>query len=303
MTIAGKQRKVKELLRKNKAVLLVHYYQREEIQDIADYLGDSLGLSIEAAKTEAAVIVFAGVKFMAESAAILSPEKTVLLPRLEAGCPLADTITIGELDDMKKNHPGAAVVTYVNSTAEIKAASDICCTSANVDRVIRSIDRDAPIIMAPDGNLADYAARITGRNIIAWKGYCPVHHFLDPDDVQELKDRYPEAVFAAHPECRRVVLDLADYVGSTGGILKYVRTVDAEIVIVGTEMGIIHQLAKQNPGKTFVPASPSMICETMKYTTLDDIVVSLEEMRNVITVPEEMGAPARRALDRMLAVS
>jgi quinolinate synthase len=303
MSYRETQTKIKELLREKNAILLAHYYQQDEIQDIADILGDSLALSIEAARTDADVIVFAGVLFMAESAAILSPDKTVLLPRLDAGCPLADKITAAELNAIKEENPGARVVTYVNSSAQTKALSDICCTSANAVKVVNSLTDADKIIMVPDGNLARYTARFTKKDIIPWKGFCYVHDNLSPEEIKKTKAAHPEALFAAHPECRLEVLDLADFVGSTGAILKFARETDADEIIVGTERGIMHQLRKESPGKTFIPASDTLTCHDMKKITLDDILSSLVEMKHVIEVPEEVRIPAQRALKRMLEVS
>lgn len=296
------QKKIKKLFKEKNAILLAHYYQRDEIQEIADILGDSLALSMEAAKTDADIIVFAGVRFMAESASIVSPEKTVLLPRLDAGCPLADFITVPQLKIAKKENPDAAVVTYVNSSAEVKAHSDICCTSSNAVRVVKSLDSYKKILMVPDGNLARYTARFTDRETIPWNGYCPVHHFVKPQEVKDVKAEYPRAQFVAHPECTPEVLDMADYVGSTQGIIEFVRKTDAQQIIVGTEIGIMCQLKKENPGKEFISASDNLICRTMKYTTLEDILNSLLEMKHVIKIPEDVRVPAEKALRRMLEI-
>jgi quinolinate synthase len=294
--------KIREQLRAKNGILLAHYYQRDEVQEIADFTGDSLALSFEAAKTKADVIVFAGVHFMAESASILSPEKTVLLPRFEAGCALADTITVEALEAEKKRYPDAAVVTYINSSAAIKAASDICCTSANAVRVVQSLADAKRILMIPDGNLARYTAKFTDKKIIPWGGTCPVHQNLSPDDVLAAKARHPGAKFAAHPECREEVLKLADYVGSTSGIIAYAGKMESDELIFGTEMGILYQLRTRYPGKTFIPASETMICETMKLTGLEDILRALTVMAPVVEVPEAVRIPAKRCLDRMLAV-
>jgi quinolinate synthase len=301
MSISELQREIRKGLQERDAILLAHYYQREEIQDIADFLGDSLALSIEAAKTDAAVIVFAGVHFMAESASILSPDKTVLLPRLEAGCPLADMITPQQLAKAKTENPGVPVVTYVNSSAEIKAMSDICCTSANAVKVVESL-ADEKVLMVPDGNLARYTARFTKKEVIPWDGYCPIHHFLAAAQVKEVMKRYPGAKLAVHPECTTKVIDLADFVGSTAGIIRYARETDAKEFIIGTESGILHTLKKENPGKTFILASDKLICETMKTITLEDILASLREMKHVVKVPDEVGEPARKALSRMIKI-
>jgi quinolinate synthase len=266
-------------------------------------LGDSLALSLGAAKTNADVIVFAGVHFMAESASILCPDKTVLLPRMEAGCALADMINTDQLIEAKAKNPDVPVVTYINSTAAIKAMSDICCTSSNAINVVNSLSDSKKVMMIPDGNLAGYAARFTDKEILPWKGYCPVHHFLTPDSVRQVKNKFPRALFAAHPECASEVLAMADFVGSTGGILRFARECDAKEIIIGTEIGVMHQLKKQNPEKTFIPASDSLICETMKCITLEDILHALLDMKHIIKVPDKIRIPARKALDRMLAIS
>jgi quinolinate synthase len=294
--------RVRELLKVKSGILLAHYYQRDEVQEIADFTGDSLALSFEAAKTKADVIVFAGVHFMAESASILSPDKTVLLPRFEAGCALADTITVEALEAEKKKYPAAAVVTYINSSAAIKAASDICCTSANALRVVESLTDAKRILMIPDGNLARYTAKFTSKQIIPWGGTCPVHQNLSPDEVLAAKARHPGAKFAAHPECREAVLALADFVGSTSGIIAYAGKMEGSELIFGTEMGILYQLRTRYPGKTFIPASETMICETMKLTTLEDILRALTVMAPAVKVPEAIRIPAKKCLDRMLAV-
>jgi quinolinate synthase len=294
--------KIRALLKEKNGILLAHYYQRDEVQEIADFTGDSLALSFEAAKTSADVIVFAGVHFMAESASILSPGKTVLLPRFEAGCALADTVTVEALEAEKKKHPDAAIVTYINSSAAIKAASDICCTSANAVRVVQSLTDAKRILMIPDGNLARYTAKFTDKEIIPWGGTCPVHQNLSPDEVRAAKARHPGAKFAAHPECRESVLALADFVGSTSGIIDYAGKMEGNELIFGTEMGILYQLRARYPGKTFIPASETMICETMKLTTLEDILRALTIMAPVVKVPEAIRIPAKRCLDRMLEV-
>jgi quinolinate synthase len=302
MEVATLQNEIRKLLRERSAILIVHYYEREEIQEIADILGDSLALSIEAARTNADVIVFAGVHFMAESAAIVSPEKTILLPRLDAGCPLADMITPEQLAQTRKENPDAAVVAYVNSTAAIKAQSDICCTSANAVKVVNSLAEFKEVLMIPDGNLARYTAGFTDKKIIPWNGYCPVHHFLKPEEVLRTKALHPGAPFAAHPECQTEVLLMADFVGSTAGIIRFAAKSSAREIIIGTEEGVIVKMRKGSPDKTFISASGSLICRTMKLTTLEDIRDALREMKHVIRVPEEIRVPAKRAIDRMLAL-
>jgi quinolinate synthase len=303
MRLSVLQKEIRQLLKEKNAVLLAHYYQRAEIQEIADILGDSLALSMEAARTDAEVLVFAGVHFMAESASILSPDKTVLLPKPDAGCPLADMITPEKLLTARKNHPHAAVVTYINSSAAIKAMSDICCTSANAVKIVNSLRDAKEILMVPDGNLACYVAGLTDKKIIPWDGYCPVHHHLTAEDVLKRKEKYPRATFAAHPECRPEVLALADYVGSTTGIIRYAGQEGFKEMLVGTEQGVFYQLKKQNPGKTFIPISDQMICADMKKITLKDILAAITGMKTVVKVPEEVRIPAKKALDRMLAIS
>ena len=303
MNLTAQQLEIRDLLREKDAILLAHYYQRGEIQDIADILGDSLALSMEAARTEARVLVFAGVHFMAESASILSPDKTVLLPKPDAGCPLADTIAPEALLAAKQDHPRTAVVTYINSSAAIKALSDVCCTSANAVKIVNSLKDAEEILMIPDGNLARYVSGKTDRKIIPWGGSCPIHDRLTAAEVLAMKAKHPRAVFAAHPECRPEVLALADYVGSTTGIIRYAGQDSVTEMLVGTEQGVLHQLRKQNPGKTFIPASEQMLCEDMKRITLMDIRDSLREMKHVVKVPDEVRIPAKRALDRMLSLS
>jgi quinolinate synthase len=303
MALSILQKEIRQLLKERKAILLAHYYQRDEIQEVADILGDSLALSMEASRTDADVLVFAGVHFMAESASILSPDKTVLLPRPDASCPLANMITPEALVAAKNKYPGAAVVTYINSSAAIKALSDICCTSANAFKVVHALGNVKEILMIPDGNLARHVAGQTDRKIIPWEGYCPIHHFLTAEQVLRTKEAHPRAVFAAHPECRGEVLALADFVGSTTGIIRYAGRDDVRELIVGTERGIFYQLKKNYPGKIFIPASDQMVCEDMKKITLADIKAALTQMKTVIKVPEDVRIPAKRSLERMLAVS
>ena len=297
------QTEIRKLLREKNAILLAHYYQRDEVQEIADYLGDSLGLSIEAARTNAGIIVFAGVHFMAESASILSPDKTVLLPRREAGCPLADMITVEQLAAAREKYPGATVVTYINSSASIKAQSDICCTSANALQVVRSLPGTGPILMIPDGNLARYIAGQTGREIIPWAGYCPIHNALNVEAGRAVRKLHPDAAFAAHPECTGEVLALADFIGSTTAIIKFAGEPRISKLIVGTERGVFFRLQGLYPEKTFIPAAEDFLCPDMKLTTLEDILNSLRNGQHVVKVPETVHIPARRALDRMLALA
>jgi quinolinate synthase len=299
---AALKAEIRALRSKRNAILLAHNYQRDEVQEIADITGDSLGLSQEAAKTKADVIVFCGVHFMAESAAILSPGKTVLLPREDAGCPMADMITGPDLAAYRKEHPGAVVVTYVNSTAEVKALSDICCTSGNAVNVVRSIPPEKEIFMVPDRNLAHYVQKVSGRALTWWDGYCPTHERLTVAAVVKAKEAHPDALLVVHPECPPEVVEMADAVLSTAGMYAYCRRSPAKEFIVGTEMGILYRLRKENPGKRFHIASRTLICPNMKLTALEDVRDSLLSMTPVIRVPEEIRRKAKAALDAMLAV-
>jgi len=291
-----------ELKAKRNAVILAHVYQRPEVQDAADFVGDSLGLSQQARETDADVILFCGVHFMAETAAIICPDKTVLLPDANAGCPMANMVTARELRAKKKEHPGAVVVCYVNSSAAVKAESDICCTSANAVEVVKSVPPDKEIIFVPDASLGGYVSRLLDRPMILWPGYCPTHHRILAEDVSMLKKAHPAAKVAVHPECTQDVLALADFIGSTSGILKYCRETDAPEFIVGTEIGVKHPLQKQNPGKTFYMLEQLADCPNMKLTTLEKMVWALEDMQPRVTVDPDTAARARRAIERMLAI-
>ena len=288
-----------ELKEERNAVILAHNYQRGEVQDIADFVGDSLGLSQQAAEHEAEIIVFCGVDFMAESAAILSPQKTVLMPELSAQCPMAAMITPKELKQIKKEHPEAVVVAYVNTSAAVKAESDICCTSANAVQVVNSLDEDE-VIFVPDKNLALYVERMTDKKIIPWDGYCPTHHQILAADVLLLKEEHPEAEVVVHPECKPDVIDIAEAVFSTGGMIRHVKESPKKEFIIGTEVGMLHRLNKENPGKTFYPASQYAVCPNMKMINLESVTHALEKNRYVITVPESIRIWAKQALDRML---
>lgn len=301
MTQHSIKSEIKTLLKERNAVLLAHNYMRDEVQEIADITGDSLALSMEAAKTSADVIVFCGVHFMAESASILAPEKTVLLPRLDAGCPMADMVSVEALKELKALLPGVPVVTYVNSSAAVKAESDICCTSANAVKVVQSLP-DAELIFAPDRNLGHYIQGFTDKRFHLWEGYCPTHERLRPEVVQGLKESYPDAPFICHPECNPAVVALADHVCSTTGMYDYCRSSSAKRFIIGTEAGILWRMKLENPDKEFILASPALVCPNMKLTSLEDILESLQTMAPVVKVPEEIRIPAKRALDRMLAI-
>ena len=295
-------RKIEHLKEQRKAVILAHNYQPGEIQDLADFTGDSLGLSIKASQTNAETIVFCGVLFMAETAAILSPEKTVLLPEKTAGCPMADMITAEQLRQLKQEHPDALVVCYVNSSADVKAESDYCCTSANAVDVVNSLPEDKRIIFVPDQHLGQFVADRTGRDIILWPGYCATHVVITVDDIKAAKAKYPEAIVMAHPECSEPVKALSDELLSTSQMLKLAAQRTAKRFIVATETGIIHSLKKQTPDLDFIPASHKAICPNMKKITLDKVIASLEEMQYEITVPETISSKAKTALDRMVEI-
>jgi quinolinate synthase len=294
--------KINQLKARRKAVILAHNYQPGEIQDIADFVGDSLGLSREAAETDAETIVFCGVHFMAETAAILSPEKTVLLPEKDAGCPMADMITAPQLCELKERHPDALVVSYVNTPAEVKALSDFCCTSGNAVELVSSLGADKEIIFVPDKYLGQHVIDKTGRDMILWPGYCPTHVIISADDIEKAKQEHPCALVMAHPECTEEVRACADEILSTSGMLNFARKSEATRFIVATETGIIHTLKKQNPNKEFYRATENATCQNMKKITLEKVVWSLEDMEYRITVAEEIRTKAKAALDRMLAV-
>jgi quinolinate synthase len=294
--------KIKRLKTERKAVILAHNYQPPEIQDLADFCGDSLGLSIKAAETDAQVIVFCGVKFMAETAAILSPGKTVLLPDKFAGCPLADMITAEQLNGLKQKYPDAVVVCYVNSSAEVKAQSDYCCTSSNAVEVVNSIEQDRQIIFVPDQHLGRFVAERTGRDLVLWPGYCITHVMITEDDIKNAKAKYPDAIVMAHPECTEPVKKLADQLLSTGQMLEFAAKSPAKRFIVATETGMIYPLKKQNPEAEFIAASDRAICPNMKKITLEKVAWSLEDMQYKIIVSQEVRIKAKKALDRMVEI-
>jgi len=293
--------RILKLKSEKNAVILVHNYQRPKVQDIGDFVGDSLELSQKAAGTDADVIVFCGVHFMAETASILCPDKTVLLPDSNAGCPMADMITAEQLRQKKKELPKATVVAYINSSAEVKAESDYCCTSSNGVKVVQSVENDE-IIFVPDQYLGDYIAKKTGKKMTLWPGYCPTHVRILPEDIVRQKQKYPKAKVVVHPECRPDVIALADDALSTSGIIRYAARDDVSELIVGTEVEILHRLRKENPGKTFIPASEKAVCPNMKRITLEKILNSLETMSPQIKVPEAIRVKAKAAVDRMLAI-
>lgn len=293
--------KILKLKEEHSAVILAHNYQIGEVQDIADFIGDSLELARKAANLDADVIVFCGVDFMAETAAILSPEKTVLLPAADANCPMAEMITAGELRVLKERFPDAAVVCYVNTSAEVKAESDICCTSSNAVKVVESLDEDK-VIFVPDRNLGSYVARFTDKQVMPWEGFCFVHDRITPEDVINARKLHPGAEVLVHPECRSEVVDLADHVYSTSGMIEHVCKSENKEFIIGTEVGIIHRMKNDCPDKLCYPLSDNAVCITMKRTDLQKVYNSLESLTPRVTVPEEVAEKARLAIQRMLDI-
>lgn len=299
---------IERLKKEKNAVILAHYYQEPDIQDIADYIGDSLGLSQQAAKTDAEVIVFAGVHFMAETAKILSPDKKVLLPDSKAGCSLSDSCPPHLFKKFKEKYPDHLVITYVNCTAELKALSDIVCTSSNAVQIVESLPKDQKIIFGPDKNLGAYVMKKTGREMVLWNGACMVHEIFAREKITKLKERHPEAKFIAHPECEDVILEMADYIGSTTGLLNYTINNPATEFIVATESGIIHQMEKSNPDKTFIPAPPNNSCACndcphMKRNTLEKLYLCLKNELPEVDVPREIIESAKKPIERMLEIS
>ena len=299
---------INELKKELNAIILAHYYQEPDIQDIADYIGDSLGLSQQAAQTEAEVIVFAGVHFMAETAKILNPHKLVLLPDLNAGCSLADSCTAEEFAKFKAKYPEHLVISYINCSAEIKALSDIICTSSNAVKIVQQIPQEKPIIFAPDRNLGRYVMEQTGRDLVLWQGSCIVHETFSERKIVELKTKYPQAEIIAHPECETGVLNHADYIGSTTALLKYSQKSSSDIFIVATEPGIIHQMSKSAPNKQFIPAPPINQCACnecphMRLNTLEKLYLCMENKTPEIKIPESIRLKALQPIQRMLAMS
>ncbi len=299
---------IEDLKKRKNAIILAHYYQEPDIQDIADYIGDSLGLAQAAAKTDADIIVFAGVHFMAETAKILSPQKKVLLPDLKAGCSLADSAPPELFRKFREKYPDHIVISYVNCSAGMKALSDIICTSSNAEKIIESVPKDQPIIFAPDRNLGAYLVKKTGRDMVLWNGACMVHEIFSLEKIMKLKVRHPKAKIVAHPECEPAVLEVADYIGSTTGILKFTQKDDAQEYIVVTETGILHQMQKDNPNKTFIPAPPNNACACndcphMKLNTLEKLYLCMEYEQPEITMDENLRLAALKPIERMLEIS
>ncbi|MGB9711036.1 MAG: quinolinate synthase NadA [Thermodesulfovibrio sp.] len=293
---------IKRLKKQRNAIILAHNYQREEIQDIADFVGDSLELSRQAVQVQCDVIVFCGVHFMAETAAILNPDKTVLLPEIEAGCPMADTVDVKELKEWIKKYPSSPVISYVNTTAEVKALSYACCTSANAPQIVKAVPFDS-IIFVPDKNLADWVKKqVPYKEIIAWNGFCPTHHMIKKEDVIRTKKVHPDALVVVHPECRPEVIELADHVASTSGMVRFAKASQAKEFIIGTEIGLLYRLKKENPGKNFYPLKSTMICPNMKFTTLESVLLALKENQYVIKVPEDIRIKAYEAVQRMFTL-
>jgi len=296
------EKRIGSLRKERNAIIVAHNYQHPEVQDIADFCGDSLELSRKAAETDADVIVFCGVHFMAETAKILSPEKIVLHPDKEAGCPMADMITAEQLEEEKAKNPGIQVVCYVNSTAAVKAGSDICCTSANAVRVVESMDPSKPILFVPDQYLGDYARQKTGREMKLWPGYCPTHMKITVNDIRRRREEHPDAEVIVHPECRPDVIGEANEALSTGGMIRFAREYRGKTLIVGTESGILHRLKKENSRVNYVPVTKKTVCPNMKRIDLVTVLHSLENMEPQVHVPEEIRQKALQAVDRMLAL-
>ena len=294
---------IESLKRERRAVILAHNYCRGEVQDVADFTGDSLELARRAAEVDADVIVFCGVYFMAETAAILNPGKTVLIPDPTAGCPMADMVTAAQLRELKAKHPGAAAVCFVNSTAEVKAECDMCVTSGNAERVMATFPADREIIFVPDQHLGSHIMGLLGRKYILWPGYCPTHAALSAKSIADARAAHPGAPVLVHPECARDVREAADERLSTGGMCRYARESAAKEILVGTEVGILHRLRRENPGKVFYPVNERLVCPNMKKTTLENLAEGLREMKHRVTVPDDIAVRARRAVEAMLAIA
>ncbi|MDD2752400.1 MAG: quinolinate synthase NadA [Candidatus Omnitrophica bacterium] len=299
-TFSDLEKRIHELKKKREAIILAHNYQLPEVQDIADFHGDSLELSRKAAKTDAKVIVFCGVYFMAETASILSPDKKIIMPDTSAGCPMANMIKASDIRQLRKEHPNAVVVGYVNTPAEVKAELDVCCTSSNAVAVVNALKDRKEIIFVPDKYLADYVSQKTGRKLIAWNGFCPTHVKILPEDILREKKFHPHAKVVAHPECLPSVLKLADEVLSTSAMCKFAKVTPAKEIIVATEAGLIYRLKKDNPTKEFYPATEAAVCPNMKKTTQEKVLWALEELKEEVNVPEEIRIRARSAIEKML---
>jgi len=302
MKYADLSEKIQALKKKRRAVILVHNYQLPEVQDVADFRGDSLELSRIASKTDADVIVFCGVHFMAETASILCPQKKVIMPDINSGCPMANMITAQDLKKLKEKHPKAVAVGYVNTSAEVKAELDVCCTSTNAVAVVNALKDKEGIIFVPDKYLADFVEKKTGKKLIKWNGFCPTHIKILPEDIKREKKFHPQAKVMVHPECLPLVVALADAVLSTSQMCKFANETEAKEIIVGTEVGLIYRLKKDNPTKEFYPASEAAVCPNMKRTTEEKILWALEELKEEVRVPDEIRLRAKKAIDKMLQI-
>ena len=297
------EKKIKELKKKREAIILAHNYQLPEVQDVADFHGDSLELSRKAAKTDAKVIVFCGVYFMAETASIICPDKKIIMPDVNAGCPMANMIKASDIRQLRLQHPDAVVVGYVNTPAEVKAELDVCCTSSNAVAVVNALKDKKEIIFVPDKYLADYVSQRTGRKLISWNGFCPTHVKILPEDIRREKKFHPKAKVIAHPECLPSVLKLADEVLSTSAMCKFAKKTPAKEIIVATETGLIYRLKKDNPGKEFYPATEAAVCPNMKRTTQEKVLWALEELKEEVRVPQEIRLRAKSAIEKMLEIA
>ncbi len=292
---------IEKLKEEKNAVILAHYYTESSIQEVADFVGDSLELARKASAVDADIIVLCGVYFMAETAKIINPDKKVLIPYYKAGCLMADMVIVEELKEFKEKNPNVKVVTYVNSSADIKAESDICCTSANAVKVVNSLKNER-ILFLPDKNLGEYVSENSEKEVILWNGYCPIHQKLSPERLIELRKTYPQALIVVHPECRKDVRDMADFIGSTSQIVNHIKNADASQVIVGTEKGVIHQLRKLRPEIEFIPAYNEFLCDQMRMITLERLRKTLERERFEVKVNEETAIKARKAIEKMLSI-
>ncbi|MDD5491103.1 MAG: quinolinate synthase NadA [bacterium] len=304
MNISRLLKEIKDIAKRKNAVILAHNYQLPEVQEVANFVGDSLELSLKASETKAEIIIFCGVYFMAETAAIISPSKTVLIPDHNAGCPMAGMINVENVRELRRQHPQAKVVCYVNSSAAVKAESDICCTSSNALKVVNSLTGTKEIIFIPDKYLGSYTRlKAPEKKFIIWEGYCPTHVRITSDDILKMKRKYPEALVMVHPECRSEVVKMANAVVSTGSMSKYAQEKEAQDIIVGTEVGILHRLKKENPGKQFIPANPQAVCPNMKLITLEKIFWSLQDMIYPVKIEEPVRSKAKLAIDKMISLS
>lgn len=294
------QKRIIELKERHNASIIAHLYQRPEVQDVADFVGDSYQMALKAKESKADIIVVAGVTFMAETVYLLCPDKKVLIPEPEAGCPMADMLTAEQLAEFKQRYPNLFVVAYVNTSAEVKALTDVCCTSSNAVRIINKVPKDRQILFVPDKNLGSYLQSISGREIITWQGYCPTHERVTIEDINIAKNKYPNAKLLVHPECNKEVVEAADFIGSTSAIINYANESNETDFVIGTEFGVLYPMIKNNQNKNYYMASEKLICPNMKSITLDKIICCLEEDKNKVTLPEEIRVKAVQSLDKMI---